>query len=298
MAFLTRQALARNTRKTYRSGTRLFRSFCSHRALIPLPADQSTLCLFAAYLSRWVGYQSTLTYLAAVAHWHRTMGFCNPAATCSNPRLQLILRGIRRVKARVPPRQVRHPITTSMLSCLCKSALHFTDGQDAVMFRAAMSLALFGCLRVSEFTFPERPGKRDSYPQLGDVSASSSSLVYHLRQSKTDQFCHGALIVLTPSAHGATCACTNMVAYLSQSRVARQSPSAPLFQLSDGRPLTRRRFVTFLKASLRHCGYNPKLFNSHSFRKGAASLAFQRGQSPDSIQRLGRWKSNAYRRYI
>ena len=70
------------------------RSFCSRRALIPLPADQSTLCLFAAYLSRRVSYQFTLTYLATVTHWHRTMGFCNPAATCSNPHLQLILRGI------------------------------------------------------------------------------------------------------------------------------------------------------------------------------------------------------------
>ena len=138
--------------------------------LSSLSQQTSLLCVcLLPTLADGLGYQSTLTYLAAVAHWHRTMGFCNPAATCSNPCLQLILRGIWRVKARVPPRQVRHPITTSMLSRLCKSALHLTNGQDAVMFRAAMSLAFFGCLRVSEFTFPEQPGKRDSYPQLGDV---------------------------------------------------------------------------------------------------------------------------------
>jgi hypothetical protein len=41
-----------------------------------------------------------------------------------------------------------------------------------------------------------------------------------------------------------------------------------------------------------------KLFSSHSFRRGGATLAAQTGISSSLIQLMGDWKSDAYNKYI
>ena len=298
MAHLTKQAFAASTRKTYKIGIRSFLRFCRRLSLSPFPAEHSTVCLFATFLSRKVGYQTVKTYLTALSCWHKSNGYPDPAVGATNPQLQLIIRGIRRVKARIPPQRVRQPITISMLKHLCRAVPKLgLNGNDAMMFQAAMSFAFFGCLRISELTFSESTGRRDANPQLRDISVSSSSLIYHLRQSKTDQLGLGAYITIGSANCHTICPCRNMMAYL-QNRQAQRPPSSPLFQLQNGKPLTRWYFVSLFKSALRRCGYNPKLFNSHSFRKGAASLAFQGGWSPEDIKHLGRWRSDAYRRYI
>lgn len=71
-----------------------------------------------------------------------------------------------------------------------------------------------------------------------------------------------------------------------------------MFQLDNGLPLKRQRFVVLLKQALLRCGYKPGFYNPHSLRIGAATLAAKQGLSEDAIKRLGRWRSSAYRRYI
>lgn len=46
------------------------------------------------------------------------------------------------------------------------------------------------------------------------------------------------------------------------------------------------------------CGQTPYRYKGHSFRIGAASHAADRGLSDAQIRALGRWKSNAFQRYI
>ena len=99
MAHLTKQAFAASTRKTYKIGIRSFLRFCRRLSLTPFPAEHSTVCLFATFLSRKVGYQTVKTYLAALSCWHKSNGYPNPAVSATNPQLQLIMRGIRRVKS-------------------------------------------------------------------------------------------------------------------------------------------------------------------------------------------------------
>ena len=78
-------------------------------------------------------------------------------------------------------------ITISMLKHLCRAVPKLgLNGNNATMFQAAMSFAFFGCLRISELAFSESTGRRNANPQLRDISVSSSSLIYHLWQSKTD----------------------------------------------------------------------------------------------------------------
>ena len=66
----------------------------------------------------------------------------------------------------------------------------------------------------------------------------------------------------------------------------------------DGKPLQRESFVQWLKKTLVAAGMDPSKFSGHSFRIGAASVAAARGVEDSTIQTLGRWKSDCYKRSI
>ena len=81
-----------------------------------------------------------------------------------------------------------------------------------------------------------------------------------------------------------------LLAYLEY----HQYHSGPLYRFHGGAFLTRRFIAGFLQQAL------PLLsnLNTHSFRIGGASAAASAGVPDSVIQILGRWKSDAYRRYI
>ena len=62
--------------------------------------------------------------------------------------------------------------------------------------------------------------------------------------------------------------------------------------------ITRTFFVTQLKAALKFNNLDCALYKAHSFRIGAASWATAKGFSDSQIRLLGRWKSNAFLKYI
>ena len=216
MRYFQRQALARSTRKTYRSGWRAFCQFCDQHTLSPCPASKLSICLFATSLSRKVGHSTVRTYLAAISYFHRRQGVPDP--TSDNHQLQLVVKGIRRTMAEQRPPtpwgRSRRPISLRMLRQLCTTIPQMNlREQDKAMFISALTLAFFGCLRVSEFTYSRRC--HNSNPQLRDISVSRGSLVFYLRCSKTDQFKKGTHIVLGGSSDGVTCPCRAMLTYLA-----------------------------------------------------------------------------------
>ena len=57
-------------------------------------------------------------------------------------------------------------------------------------------------------------------------------------------------------------------------------------------------FIAQLNAALKFNNLDSSLYKGHSFRIGAASWAAAKGFSDSQIRLLGRWKSNAFLRYI
>lgn len=76
------------------------------------------------------------------------------------------------------------------------------------------------------------------------------------------------------------------------------SVQGPLFCWPDGKPIKRAFFVEKLKAALTFCDLDISLYKAHSFRIGAASWASAKGFTDSQIRHLGRWRSNAFLRYI
>ena len=80
-----------------------------------------------------------------------------------------------------------------------------------------------------------------------------------------------------------------------QVRVSRQ---AILFAYADGTPMLRREFDAILMQLLEFCRMSRKDFKGHSFRIAAATSAALRGELDAQIRAVGRWASDAFRRYI
>ena len=72
----------------------------------------------------------------------------------------------------------------------------------------------------------------------------------------------------------------------------------PLFSHPDGRPFTYQKVMTIFDTVLSLCGIDTKRYTGHSFRIGAATEAARAGYSDAQIHLMGRWKSNAFRKYI
>lgn len=237
-------------------------------------------------------------YTAAVASLHRQHGLPDP--TRHNHRLKLVLRGAIRAHClnTATVRRKRHPITLNILALLLGRLRHSQsyNKHDKHMLSAAFTLAFYGFLRISEFTIPAR--KRFNphiHPTTADIFCSKRHFHYRLKMSKTDQLHRGQTILL-PRSRGSTCPHAAMKAYLKHGKLTRRP--RPLFTFSTGTPLTRGSCLKHLRYLLKRLGYNPKHYNTHSFRIGAATSAAQVGLSSHDIKLLGRWRSTAYQRYI
>ena len=78
----------------------------------------------------------------------------------------------------------------------------------------------------------------------------------------------------------------------------RGAAAGPLFLNEEGHPVYRKAFSGLLALVLSKSGLSSVNYKSHSFRIGAASWAAERGFSDAQIRLMGRWKSNAFEKYI
>lgn len=89
---------------------------------------------------------------------------------------------------------------------------------------------------------------------------------------------------------GILCPVACLIDYLA----VRPKIKRPLFIHLGKNPLTRYQFSAILEKAL-HVLEVKGHYRAHSFRRGAATLAFDVGCTQDLIMEAGRWKSRAYR---
>eukprot|EP00731_Ephydatia_muelleri_P009454 Em0005g40a len=290
---LIHRALAGSTTSTYKVGIQRYLTFCRALDLVPVPSTKRQVALFATHLSTSLRLPTIRVYLAAVSFLHHIGGHRSPVS--GNTILKLVLRGIQRKQTQSQCRTPRLPITPQILADLlkhlgCDSTI---PSQDRLMLKAAMSLAFFGFLRVSELTVPAYHTSCQFLARR-DIQFLGHQLKVFLTHSKTDQFGQGSVITVGCS-EDAFCPVSAMQHYLES---CRTPPSRPLFHFRNGMPLTAKKFRAILRFNLKSLGFNPSLFNTHSFRIGAATAAAKAGMSSSTIMELGRWRSAAFHSYV
>ena len=289
-ASLLHKSLAVTTRKSYNSGIRAYTIFCVQTGINHLPLRHEYLENFAISLRRRVGYKTIKLYLSALQVSSILQGYTERIRDMS--RLHYVLRAIRREQGNTHVRPRRLPITFRHIRELKNYIARAYCPFDCVMLTAAITTAFFGLLRVSEYT---SHSVRAYDPEITllrhDIRFSMDYSVVHIwvKASKTDPFRSGVTIRL-----GATknefCPVRALDAYIS----LRGPAAGPLFRFSDGTYLIRRH----LDYLIRHGITENANLHSHSFRIGAASLLCSIGLPDSVIQILGRWTSDAFRRYI
>lgn len=78
----------------------------------------------------------------------------------------------------------------------------------------------------------------------------------------------------------------------------RGPEEGPFFCFVDKTPIPRQFFTSQLQLSLKWCNKDIRNYKGHSFRIGSASHASSTGISDEQIQPMGRWNSNAFKKYI
>ena len=78
----------------------------------------------------------------------------------------------------------------------------------------------------------------------------------------------------------------------------RGTVHGPLFINQDGSPVLRSEFSKMLSSVIQLCNLDPNRYKGHSFRIGAATYAAEQDLPDSKIRQLGRWTSDAFKKYI
>ena len=153
--------------------------------------SERVACLFVAFLAhQGLKPQTILAYLSAVRHLQISVGL-NPTLHASWPRLQYVLRGVKRSQDTAPQR-VRLPVTVVVMHQLLAVWAHTPVSRqfDATMLWAASCLSYFGFMRAGEFTLSDlnEPPAILASDVAVDSYTSPSSLRIFLCRVKTDPF--------------------------------------------------------------------------------------------------------------
>ncbi len=158
--------------------------------------------MFVSHLAReGLAHQSIKVYLSAVCNLHVSAGLHQEFSKELTPRLEMVLKGIKKEKAKTNPPRVRLPITIDIMSRIKEVLAQAPGDHNNIVLWAACCLAFFGFLRSSEFTVPSQTGYDPcvhlSFADIALNSIQNPSLIQvTIKQSKTDPFRKGVTLSL------------------------------------------------------------------------------------------------------
>ena len=180
-----------------------------------------------------------------------------------------------------------------MLNCI---HLIFNDKYTVCLLRCMFILAFRAFLRISEMTYDTNHSSVNHCLKLSDVKINVKDnlieVIFRSFKHKTDAKPFSLVIKGDSSSN---CPVKLLAEYLNM----RKYCDGPLFLIKDGTPVNRSFFNDKLAYVLSFCQLNKKMhIRSHSFRIGAATFAIENGYSYEQVQVMGRWNSQAFKRYI
>lgn len=209
--------------------------------------------------------------------------------------LDLLLRGVQRKKP--SSQDKRLPITPMILEKIYEVLNRDPSDYENKLLWAACCIGFFGFLRSGEFTSQSDMFDPTWHLSIQDIAVDSTTnpslLQVLIKGSKTDQLRQGVTIVMGRTGSH-ICPVKSVLTYVA----CQGFKPGPLLCHQDGAPLTRQQLVSKLRSTLSKTGVQCDKFSGHSFRICAATTAAAKGLSDSTIQTLGRWKSDSFKRHV
>ena len=284
-------SLSDNSKRAYTQAISSFEKF-RHEFHLPhvWPVPTQHLFRYIGFMSLQGRAASTVSqHIAAISRSHK-LQLC--VDSTDNFIVRKMLQGMR-INSHVS--DGRLPITITILSRLVQAlpAVCYSTFETK-LFSGIFTLAFFAFLRVSEIV------KTNTSPRKGlklhDLSLGASSLELRVRFSKTDQTGCGHNLCITNNSNPQICPVSAVSDYLKLRPVSDSTDY--LFIHLNGKAVTRSQFTSVLTNALKFAGLYQAGYNTHSFRIGAATTAAMMGIPSELIKEWGRWKSDAFKRYI
>ena len=283
------EGVTTSTARKYTYSQQTFYRFCLERGKIAVPCSKETFLNYAAWLRlhKRLGPEAVRGHLAAVKQLHTINGVELTAG--NDPRVKLLRRAANK---RSSPGDARTPVSWEILKVVL-ARLAGKDGPDDKLISAAAALGYFGFLRVSEICGREGPDGNQGL-MIQNLSMAQLTLLIRLEESKGDTRREGAVISFNAIPE-ASCPLKLLAEYLAVR--PRSGGIGPLFLKQDGSPMSAAWFRAHLKKECEAAGFKGD-FNAHSLSIGAATDAANKGIPAYTIKLLGRWKSDAFLRYL
>jgi hypothetical protein len=288
-ATLVQSSMSPASQVSYFKSFQQFQLFCSHSMQSPaLPAPPASVLLYVAHLYQ-SGYASSSIHrtISIIAFYHKLHQVTDPTSSF------LVKKVLAGVAKSIPSRDLRSPITPSLLRALVNSCPFVTKSSyNSLLMSAMYLLAFHAFLRIGEITVNSSKSSNPNLIQFHQIAIHDDQAILTFSAFKHH---HGPPVILAiQPQHSPYCP----VSHLSQFISARGSTAGPLFQFPNGAAISRNFFQQHLARSLAWSNAASHFIRSHSFRIGAATAAAAAGHHDEAIQRMGRWKSSAFKKYI
>lgn len=285
---LLNSALSTGSAKSYDRNLQQFNQFLISNGgnITKIPVDVRTIVTYVCFLfQKGYAHATILTHLSAIAYAHKIRGFCDPTTAFI---VKKLTQGAARLR---PSADLRAPITKEILHKLVLSTSHTTTCvYHKRLFSAMYLLAFHAFLRIGEIATVQK--NYSNVIKYQHVCVTSQNLTITFYKFKHHQ---GPPIYISISAQKSLfCPVWAIQNYIA----IRGRLPGPLFILPGGISVSKSFFQENLQLSLAWAGLKNNNIKGHSFRIGAASTAAMQGVPDDEIQRMGRWKSQAFKKYI
>ncbi|WAR01576.1 LOW QUALITY PROTEIN: DPOL-like protein, partial [Mya arenaria] len=279
---LLEASLAPSTRAVYSKSWTKFKdfhaNFASHQPVLPLSVDLITS--FVAHLFKQGLSPSTInSNLSVISYFHSHSGFPDP---CANTQVRRMTLGCRKLKQHVDTRLPLHTHITLLIQGV--ASLYQSSPYLQKLYCAIILLAFFVFFLIGEL-LPLSPHLSSAVVQRQHVTVSPTFLRLHLHNYKTQKTDKPLTILI--KSQSPLCPVKALQAYflVRGTKMAHYSclPFHHQFQLRSFGPFSMNFLFTL---------------TFPNFRIGACIQAALLGVPDNEIMRMGRWRSNAFRRYI
>lgn len=284
--------MASNSLSVYKNALKNFSDFRKNYKLNAVwPAPVSHIIFFISCCFE-KGYAATTisTYISGISFFHKTNSWQDPTELFI---VRKLIEGCRRSRL---THDNRAPITLSILTKVVSALPSVCFSRyEVILFTAAYLLTYYGMLRVSEvvFTTQAQANKPLLITDLV-VEPHGEALQIRIRFSKTNQTGPPTILRIPRTYPDPLCCVTALQQYLA----LRPSHHGLLFCHINRSPMKRSQFSGVLSRTIHSLGLPVGAFKTHSFRIGRATSLASQGIPSENIQRMGRWQSNVYKRYI